>query len=77
MTTIDATKAGLIKLGACINNSLIYACHAPRAPKLGVCSINDWKMLGIGQLQCVSFGIVCGMFYYVDNEKSLINKDDC
>ena len=34
-------------------------------------------MLGIGQLECVSYDIVCGMFHCVDCEKALINKDDC
>ena len=33
-------------------------------------------MFGIGQLECVSYGIVCGMFYCVDNEKAMINEDD-
>ena len=34
-------------------------------------------MLGIGQLECVSYGVVCGVSYCVDNEKALIIKDDC
>ena len=33
-------------------------------------------MLGIGQPECVSHGAMCGVFYYVDNEKALISKDD-
>ena len=33
-------------------------------------------MLGIGQLVCVSYDVVCGMFYYVDCEKAMINEDD-
>ena len=33
-------------------------------------------MLEIGQLECVSYDIVCGVFYYVDCERALINKDD-
>jgi hypothetical protein len=31
-------------------------------------------MLRIGQLECVSYGVVCGMSYYAHNEKALINK---
>jgi hypothetical protein len=34
-------------------------------------------MLGIGQLQCVSYDVVCDMFYCVDSEEeALISKDD-
>ena len=33
-------------------------------------------MLVIGQLKCVSYGVVCGMFYSVDSEKALISEDD-
>ena len=33
-------------------------------------------MLGIGQLECVSYDVVCGMFYCDDCEKALINKVD-
>jgi hypothetical protein len=33
-------------------------------------------VLGIEQLECVSYGVVCGMFYCVDSEKTLINEDD-
>jgi hypothetical protein len=33
-------------------------------------------MLEIGHLECVSYGVVCGMFYCVDIKKALINKDD-
>jgi hypothetical protein len=33
-------------------------------------------VLGIGQLEYVSYDVVCGMFYCVDCEKALINKDD-
>jgi hypothetical protein len=39
-------------------------------------SRNVWKLLGIGQLECVSYDVVCSMFYYVDCEKALINEDD-
>ena len=45
-------------------------------PKIGVFPRDGWKVLGIGQLECVLYGVVCGMFYYVDNEKAMINKDD-
>ena len=34
-------------------------------------------MLRIGQLECVSYGVVCGVFYYVDSEKALISTDNC
>ena len=34
-------------------------------------------MFGIEQLECVSYGIVCGMFYCVVNEMALINEDEC
>jgi hypothetical protein len=33
-------------------------------------------MLGIGQLECVSHGVVCDMLCCVDSEKTLINEDD-
>ena len=33
-------------------------------------------MLGIGQLECVSYGVVCGLFYCADNEKVLISEDN-
>ena len=33
-------------------------------------------MLRIGQLECVSYGVVCGVFYYVDIEKALISTDN-
>ena len=33
-------------------------------------------MLGIGQLECVSYDVVCGMFHCGDNEKVTINEDD-
>ena len=33
-------------------------------------------MLGIGQLECVSHGIVCDMLCCVDSEKTMINEDD-
>jgi hypothetical protein len=33
-------------------------------------------VFGIGQVECVSYGVVCGMFYCGDSEKALINKDD-
>ena len=33
-------------------------------------------MFGIEQLECVSYGFVCGVFYCVDNEKALIKVDD-
>ena len=33
-------------------------------------------MLGTGQLECVSDGVVCGLFYHVDSEKALISEDD-
>lgn len=33
-------------------------------------------MFKIGQLECVSYAAVCGMSYFVDNEKPLISKDD-
>jgi hypothetical protein len=51
----------LIKLGVCINEiyiSLNYARHATMVLKLGVLETNDWKMLGIGRLECVSYGVV-------------------
>ena len=38
-------------------------------------SRNAWKVLGIGQLECVSYDVVCGMFYCVDSEKVMINED--
>ena len=34
-------------------------------------------MLGIGQLECVSYGVVCGVFYCVESEKALISEDGC
>lgn len=34
-------------------------------------------MLGIGQVECVSYGVVYGVSYCVGSEKALINKDDC
>jgi len=34
------------------------------------------EKLGIGQLQCVSYDIVCDMFYCLDCKKALINKED-
>ena len=34
------------------------------------------KCSGIGQLECVSYGIVCGVFYCVDSDKALISEDD-
>jgi len=27
-------------------------------------------------LKCISYGVVCGMFYSVENEKVLISEDD-
>jgi hypothetical protein len=39
-------------------------------------SRNDWRVLGIGQLECVSYDVVCGMFYCIDIEEVLINEDD-
>jgi hypothetical protein len=33
-------------------------------------------VLGIGQLECVSYGVVCGIFHCVDSEKTLINEED-
>ena len=33
-------------------------------------------MLRIGQLECVSYGIVCGVLYYVDSEKVQISVGD-
>ena len=33
-------------------------------------------MLGIGQLECVSYDVVYGMFHCVDCENAMINKDD-
>jgi hypothetical protein len=44
--------------------SLIYARHATRVLKLGVLETNDWKMLGIGQLECVSYGVVWRVLSY-------------
>ena len=35
-------------------------------------SRNGQKTLGIGQLECVSDGVVCDMFYCVNNEKGLL-----
>ena len=35
-------------------------------------------MLEIGQLKCVSYGVVCAMLYcVVDSQKALISEDDC
>jgi hypothetical protein len=34
-------------------------------------------MLSIGQLECVSYDIACGVLYCVDNDKALISEDDC
>ena len=34
-------------------------------------------MLGIGQLERVSYGVVCGISYYVDTEKASISENDC
>ena len=34
-------------------------------------------MLGVGQLECISYDIVCGVSYCVDNEKALISEEDC
>jgi hypothetical protein len=34
-------------------------------------------MLGIEQLECVSYDVMCGMVYCVDNVMALINEDDC
>jgi hypothetical protein len=28
-------------------------------------------------MECVSYGVVCDVFYCVDSEKVLNNKDDC
>ena len=51
-----------------------------RAMSLGhlkwVFSRNGWKILETGQLKCVSYGIVCHMFYCVDGEKALIREDN-
>ena len=33
-------------------------------------------MLGTEQLECVSYGIVCGVLYRVNSEKTPTNKDD-
>ena len=44
-------------------------------PKIDI-SRNDWKMLGIGQLNYVSYGIVYGVSYCVGSNKALINVDD-
>jgi hypothetical protein len=33
-------------------------------------------MLEIGQLECVSYGIMCDIFYCVDSEKVLISEDN-
>ena len=33
-------------------------------------------MIGIGRLKCDSYDVVCGVFYCVDGEKALINKDE-
>ena len=33
-------------------------------------------MLGIGQLECVSYDVVCDVFYCVNNEKALISVND-
>jgi hypothetical protein len=35
-----------------------------------------WKVLGIGRLECVPYGIVCGVFYGGDSEKDVICEDD-
>ena len=55
----------------------MYARLAPEVPKNKRFSRNDWKMLKIAQLECVSYGVVCGVSYCFDNEKALIGKDDC
>ena len=55
---------------------MLCARRASEAPKVGVFPRNDWKVLGIGQLKCVSYGIICGVLYCVDTEKALIGKDD-
>jgi len=34
-------------------------------------------MLRVGQLECVSNDVVCGVSYCVDNEKVFINEDEC
>lgn len=39
-------------------------------------SRNGWKVLEIGQLECVSHGVVCGVFHCIDSEKVLISVDD-
>jgi hypothetical protein len=33
-------------------------------------------MLGIGQLECISYGVVCGVSYCVDSENAMISEDD-
>jgi hypothetical protein len=55
---------------------LIYPRHALGTPKISVFQEMSEKVLGIGQLECVSYDVVCGMFYCVDSEKALINEDD-
>jgi hypothetical protein len=39
-------------------------------------SRNGWELLGIGQLECVSYGVVYGVSYCVGSEKALISEDD-
>lgn len=39
-------------------------------------SRNGWIVLGIEQLECVSHGVVCGVFHCIDSEKVLISADD-
>jgi len=72
-------RPSLIKLGVCIN--YIYQLNlcvlCPRAPKISVFSRNGWKVLKIGRLECVSYGVVCAVFYCVDSEKTMINEDEC
>jgi hypothetical protein len=51
--------------------------HAMSLGRLNkVFSRNGWKRLGIEQLECVTYGVVYVMFYWVDSEKVLINEED-
>ena len=46
--------------------------RASETPKIGIFQ----ERFGIGQLESVSYGVVHGMSYCVDNEKVVTNGDD-
>ena len=38
--------------------------------------LDKWSVFHMA-LECISYGVVCGVLYCANNEKALINEDNC